>query len=190
MKRGSNLSIWIERLFEFELVSAHRELQQLDRRPTTPRGAGASPLVQEVPGTTTNGYRASEIRTRRIGHVVFQRLCCERWRGFFSCQPQESIFSDRLNHASLIDGSRLSRAQNDCLPPQRLESLKNFQTTSSRGSTCFCRYRFPIADGGDVPNLIELRRLLDEYDMLGILAEAHATGVYGQRGTVWWSTVR
>jgi 7-keto-8-aminopelargonate synthetase-like enzyme len=36
---------------------------------------------------------------------------------------------------------------------------------------------------GDVPDLIAMRRLIEENDMIGILDEAHATGVYGARGT-------
>ena len=97
---------------------------------------------------------------------------------------QDIIFSDRLNHASLIDGCRLSRAKTIIYPHNDLESLEGLLKQSRHEG----RRAFVVTDSlfsmdGDVPDLIELRRLIDDYDMIGILDEAHATGVYGVRGT-------
>ncbi|MFN7843897.1 MAG: aminotransferase class I/II-fold pyridoxal phosphate-dependent enzyme [Pirellula sp.] len=96
---------------------------------------------------------------------------------------RDIIFSDRLNHASLIDGCRLSRAKTIVYPHNDLESLEGLLKQSRHEG----RRAFVVTDSlfsmdGDLPDLIELRRLIDVYDMIGILDEAHATGVYGARG--------
>lgn len=98
----------------------------------------------------------------------------------------DQIFSDELNHASLIDGCRLSRARTFIYQhrdPDHLEDLLQKEQGSGR--------RFIVTDGlfsmdGDIaplPDLIELGR---RYNATVILDDAHGTGVLGAtgRGTV------
>jgi 8-amino-7-oxononanoate synthase len=94
------------------------------------------------------------------------------------------IFADRLSHASLIDGARLSGAtlkryvHNDV---QSLESL--LRSTACRG------HRFVVCESvfsmdGDIAPLIELRRLATQCDASLLVDEAHAIGIWGNGGGV------
>ena len=148
-------------------------------------GAGASPLV-------TGSTQEHDELVAELARFEQEESAMLFSSGFAAnvgvvssvASAQDIIFSDRLNHASLIDGCRLSRAKTIVYPHNDLESLQKLLKQHRHEG----RHAFVVSDSlfsmdGDVPNLIELRRLLDEYDMLGILDEAHATGVYGQRGT-------
>lgn len=95
----------------------------------------------------------------------------------------DAIFSDQLNHASLIDGSRLSRARVHVYrhsDPEHLESLLR-----EHGSAA--RHRLVVTDGlfsmdGDLAPLAELIKLANRHDYLLLVDEAHATGVLGAHG--------
>ena len=95
---------------------------------------------------------------------------------------QDVIFCDRFNHASLIDGCRLSQAKLQVYRHNRLEELKQrLQKSDSY------RHRFIITDSvfsmdGDVAPLRELAEIAQQYDASLVIDEAHATGVYGHQG--------
>lgn len=94
------------------------------------------------------------------------------------------IFSDELNHASLIDGCRLSGAKVQVYPHKDVQALEPLLAESKRYGM-----RFIITDGvfsmdGDIAPLPELLELAERYDALLIVDDAHATGVIGEvRGT-------
>lgn len=148
-------------------------------------GAGASPLV--TGSTLEHDQLVAELaRFEQEESAMLFSSGFAANVGLVSsvASAQDIIFSDRLNHASLIDGCRLSRAKTIVYPHNDLESLQRLLKQHRHEG----RHAFVVTDSlfsmdGDVPDLIELRRLLDEYDMIGILDEAHATGVYGVRGT-------
>ncbi len=92
------------------------------------------------------------------------------------------IFSDELNHASIVDGCRLSSAKIEVYPHLDLDYLKKkLESTADYGK------RLIITDGvfsmdGDIapiPQLIEIAR---EFDAILIVDDAHATGVIGEHG--------
>lgn len=96
---------------------------------------------------------------------------------------QDIIFSDELNHASLIDGCRLSRAK-ICIYPHTDIDLLRALLREHRGTA---RRAFLATDSlfsmdGDLAPLDSIVELADEYDFVPIVDEAHATGVYGQHG--------
>ena len=94
------------------------------------------------------------------------------------------IFSDELNHASIIDGCRISKAKvviyRHC-DTAHLESLLQDTPISPTGQ------RFIITDGvfsmdGDIAPLPELVRLRSQYEACLIVDDAHAVGVIGKTG--------
>ena len=98
--------------------------------------------------------------------------------------PEDVIFSDALNHASIIDGCKLSGARIKVYPhcdTQRLEELMDIEKQTRRGRWLI------VTDGvfsmdGDVAPLRELCRLKEQYDALLMVDDAHGTGVLGNNG--------
>ena len=96
---------------------------------------------------------------------------------------QDVIFSDRLNHASLIDGCRLSGAKIIVYPHCDLDSLRQLvRTHRNEGRFGFLATDTVFSMDGDLAPLAGLIELCEAYDMQCIVDEAHATGVYGQQG--------
>ena len=94
----------------------------------------------------------------------------------------DALFSDAANHASLIDGCRLSRAAVHVYRHNDLAHLD--ELLRSRRDA---RRRVVVSDSvfsmdGDLADLAGLLRLARERDALLLLDEAHATGVLGDRG--------
>jgi len=96
---------------------------------------------------------------------------------------KDVLFSDSLNHASLIDGCRLSRAETHIYPHCDFESLRELvKEYRHRGRHAFVLSDSVFSMDGDTAPLREIHTLCHEFDMQCILDEAHATGVYGQLG--------
>ena len=93
------------------------------------------------------------------------------------------IFSDSLNHASLIDGCRLSRSQVFIYPHCDMAALRELvRQYRHRGRFAFVATDSVFSMEGDLAPLVEIDALCHEFDMQCILDEAHATGVYGTNG--------
>ena len=93
------------------------------------------------------------------------------------------IFSDKLNHASIIDGMRLSEAKFFRYPHNNMEALekllnrerKNFNNAIIVSESVFSM-------DGDIADIEKLVELKEKYNCLLILDEAHAFGVFGKTG--------
>ena len=95
------------------------------------------------------------------------------------------ILSDELNHASLIDGCRLSRARTRVFrhaDPQHLESLLAENSTASRTGKNIIVTESVFSVDGDLAPLTEITSLARRFDALLIVDEAHAVGVFGPAG--------
>lgn len=92
------------------------------------------------------------------------------------------IFSDELNHASIIDGCRLARAKTvvypHCDPTGLEDALKNSQ---ANGRKLIVTETLFSMDGDEAP-LAEIVLLSERYGALVMVDEAHATGVAGPNG--------
>jgi glycine C-acetyltransferase len=93
------------------------------------------------------------------------------------------IFSDALNHASLIDGARLSRAQVVVYQHADVEDLRRkLKQHRSSGHNALIVSESVFSMDGDLAPLAALAALATEYDAGFIVDEAHAVGVYGPEG--------
>lgn len=101
---------------------------------------------------------------------------------------QDAIISDELNHASIIDGVRLCKAQRFRYKNNNMEDLETQLQAAVAAGT---RFRLIVTDGvfsmdGYVAQLDKICDLADKYDALVMVDECHATGFIGKtgRGTI------
>ncbi|HET8862877.1 MAG TPA: 8-amino-7-oxononanoate synthase [Solirubrobacterales bacterium] len=93
----------------------------------------------------------------------------------------EVVFSDELNHASIVDGCRLARAETFVYHHRDLEQLAwGLREARGRGSLIVTDGVFSM--DGDVAPLEELTRLARDYGCRLMVDEAHATGALGPDG--------
>lgn len=93
------------------------------------------------------------------------------------------VFSDALNHASLIDGIRLCGARREIYPHCDLNALERALRDCAGGpSRKLIVTETVFSMDGDVVPLADLLALADRYGAGVILDEAHATGVHGSDG--------
>lgn len=103
------------------------------------------------------------------------------------CGKNDFVFSDELNHASIIDGIRLSRAKCFIYKHNDMADLERV-IKEAAGLGAVSAFRGLIVTDavfsmdGDLANLPELLRIAKENDCLLMIDEAHATGVLGKTG--------
>lgn len=92
------------------------------------------------------------------------------------------IISDELNHASIIDGVRLCKAQRARYKHADMSELENCLKESQTA-----KYRMVVTDGvfsmdGDLAKLPEIVALCEKYDALVMVDDSHASGYIGKTG--------
>ncbi len=96
--------------------------------------------------------------------------------------PEDAVISDALNHASIIDGIRLCKAQRHRYPNSDMETLEEILQ-----STQDCRTRLIATDGafsmdGYIAKIDKITALAERYDALVMVDDSHATGFLGPTG--------
>ena len=95
-------------------------------------------------------------------------------------QAGDHVISDRLNHASLIDGIRLSRGQVSIVPHLDLAAMEQALNQASGPHWIIVESLYSM--DGDLAPLGEMANLAAHYGAGLIVDEAHATGLYGPEG--------
>ncbi len=124
----------------------------------------------------------------RMEDVILYSSCFDANGGLFETLmgPEDAIISDALNHASIIDGVRLSKARRFRYLHSNMQDLRA-QLEAAKD----CRFKVIATDGvfsmdGDYARLQEICDLADEFSVLVMVDDSHAVGFVGAngRGTV------
>ncbi len=150
---------------------------------TTSWGSGASPLI-------TGYHRLHQELERRLAEFEGTEAALLFPSGFAAntgavaalVGPGDTVYTDRKNHASLLDGCRLSRADVRVYAHNDMDQLRSL-LDGGRGRG----RRLIVSDSlfsmdGDVASLLDLADLADRYEAMLLVDEAHATGVFGEHG--------
>ena len=116
--------------------------------------------------------------------TILYSSCFDANAGFFEplFGPEDAIIADALNHASVIDGVRLTKAQRFIYAHSDMDDLRA-KLEEARGA----RYRVIATDGvfsmdGDIARLEAICDLADAHDALVMVDDSHATGLVGATG--------
>jgi len=167
-------------------------------------GLANSPEIKAavVEGINTYGYGMASVRficgTQEIHRTLEARIssflrmddtilytsCFDANTGLFETilGAEDAIISDGLNHASIIDGVRLCKAQRKVYKHADMADLE-----AKLKESASARLRMIATDGvfsmqGDVAPLKAICDLADKYDALVMVDDSHATGFFGPNG--------
>lgn len=103
--------------------------------------------------------------------------------GFFSSLPQKGdlILYDELCHASIRDGIQLSNAKAYKFNHNNFENLERL-ILRNQNAVIYIVTESVFSMDGDMPNLEELVQLCEKYNCYLVVDEAHALGVFGEKG--------
>lgn len=90
------------------------------------------------------------------------------------------VISDKLNHASIIDGCKLSQAKLRVYPHKDMEKLEKLLKTSSDFKRKLIVTDSVFSMDGDIAPLSDIISLAKEYNAMTMVDEAHATGIFGK----------
>uniref|UniRef100_A0A2H1X150 SFRICE_015301 n=1 Tax=Spodoptera frugiperda TaxID=7108 RepID=A0A2H1X150_SPOFR len=165
-------------------LSNHPEVVEAAREGLKKYGAGLS-SVRFICGTQTI-HKELEDRLAKFHNredAILYGSCFDANAGLFESvlTPEDAVFSDALNHASIIDGIRLCKAQKFRYPHRDLNELEHLLAHSE------ARIKLIVTDGvfsmdGTVAPLKGLRDLADKYRTLLAVDDSHATGFFGETG--------
>ncbi len=142
--------------------------------------------VRFICGTQTVHKDLEEAVTNFLGteDTILYSSCFDANGGLFETLmgPEDAILTDALNHASIIDGIRLSKAKRFIFAHADMNDLEAKLKEASGA-----RFRLVATDGvfsmdGDIAKLSEICDLAEKYDSLVMLDDSHSTGFMGKHG--------
>ena len=166
-------------------LSSHPEVVAAARRALETHGYGLS-SVRFICGTQDLHKRLESAIAAFLGmdDAILYTSCFDANGGLFETLlgEQDAVISDALNHASIIDGIRLCKAERFRYAHADLGELEEC-LKKAKGR----RVRLIATDGvfsmdGDVAKLAEICALADEHDALVMVDDSHATGFIGRTG--------
>ncbi|RAI14643.1 MAG: 8-amino-7-oxononanoate synthase [Candidatus Melainabacteria bacterium] len=98
-------------------------------------------------------------------------------------QKGDVVFSDKLNHASIIDGMRLSEGKFFRFPHNDMHALEKLLERERKNfNNAFIITESVFSMDGDIEDLKKIVELKKKYNCIMIIDEAHAFGVFGEKG--------
>ncbi len=167
-------------------LTNHPKLREAAKRAIDQFGAGAG-AVRPIAGTMTL-HRELEEKLARFKGVeavlVFQSGFAANLGTIQALVGKgDAIYSEELNHGSIIDGCRLSGAEIIKWPHRDVDTLRQLCKESRQ------KYRraLLVTDAvfsmdGDIAPLKELAEIAEEFDLIFMVDDAHASGVLGRNG--------
>ncbi|CAD7698161.1 unnamed protein product, partial [Ostreobium quekettii] len=166
-------------------LSNHPRLVEAANKALHSHGYGLS-SVRFICGTQ-DIHKQLEKKISEFHHTedtILYPSCFDANAGLFEAllTSEDAIISDALNHASIIDGIRLCKAQRLRYKHMDMADLEE-KLKEAQGA----RIRLIATDGvfsmdGDIAHLKEIRSLADKYQAVVFIDECHATGFFGPTG--------
>jgi glycine C-acetyltransferase len=170
---------------EIELSSGKKVLNFCAKKSLDTHGYGMS-SVRFICGTT-DLHKELEKRIAEFFHTedtILYAACFDANGGVFEplLTEEDAIISDSLNHASIIDGVRLCKAQRFRYANANMEDLEEQLKEAQKQ-----RFRIIVTDGvfsmdGNVAPLDKIHELAGKYDAMVMIDESHSAGVVGRTG--------
>lgn len=161
-------------------ITKHKLCQQIENLPL---GSGASALI--------SGYHQIQQQLESfLADFKETESCLVVGSGYMAnvgllqalTNPEDTIFSDKLNHASIIDGIRLTKSKKYIYNHLDMNHLEDGLRNSNRHGKRIVITDSVFSMDGDIAPLRDLVYLCEKYDAVLIIDEAHATGVLGKDG--------
>ncbi|CAN5179736.1 glycine C-acetyltransferase [soil metagenome] len=166
-------------------LANHPEVVAAARKGLDDWGYGLS-SVRFICGTQSIHKQGEQAIARFFGKqdAILYISCFDANGGLFEplLGEQDAIISDELNHASIIDGVRLCKAQRHRYKHNDLDDLK-----AKLEAAKDCRFRMIFTDSvfsmdGDLAKLPQICELADEYDAIVGIDDCHGSGHLGKTG--------
>lgn len=163
----------------------HRDLVEAAHAALDEFGYGMA-SVRFICGTQTVHKELEAALSAFLGteDTILYSSCFDANGGLFETilDEQDCVISDSLNHASIIDGIRLCKAQR-----MRYDNNDMAQLEQCLRDAAAARYRLIATDGvfsmdGVIANLAGICDLADKYDAMVMVDDSHAVGFMGERG--------
>lgn len=166
-------------------LSSHPEVIKAAHEGLDSRGYGMS-SVRFICGTQDIHRELEEKMTKFLGteDTILFPSCMDANAGVFEAilTSEDVIISDRLVHASLVDGIRLAPAMHDTFKHSNMEHLESKLKLHADK-----RIKLVVNDGvysmdGDMAKVDELVALCEKYEALLLIDESHSSGFIGKTG--------